>query len=116
MDGLKRRGHDSRRDTDVEPRLSRDGAIGDRPFAAALAIAPCSDLNSLQDLAYLIEIEARQALEDAVGVSLAQSADEVRTIAAIGEELGVDSRIVEAGHRPAVLTDSTRCDHEVCPL
>jgi hypothetical protein len=32
MDGLKRRGHDSRRDTDVEPRLSRDGAVRVRPI------------------------------------------------------------------------------------
>ena len=64
----------------------------------------------------LFEGQARTAAIHLRGIAVAEVADEVRPDGSPGEELRVDSGVVEARHRSAIQPDRTRGNHEICAL
>src|SRR5690606_17775756 len=69
-----------------------------------------------QDLRGFLEVEAGRAGEQVLVRAVAQVHDEVRLDIAVGEELGLHARGVEARHRPHVQTQSPRGDGQIAAL
>src|SRR5262245_22271100 len=76
-------------------------------------MVPPRDLN---DLARFVEFEPRAAVKYLRPIALSQVAQEVRFDGRAREELCVDARIPEAGHRSGVDTERPRGDDEVGAL
>src|SRR5260221_3740137 len=84
--------------------------------AASTSCSEWSRGRALQDLADLVEAEARAALEQLAGVAVAEIYQEVRLGLAVGEEFGIDLGVVEARHRSAIEADRARRDDEIGAL
>src|SRR5262245_34167001 len=63
-----------------------------------------------------VELEAWKLRQDLRRIAVAEVAQEVRLDPPVGKELGVDLRVVEAGHAADVEPDGARGEHEIGAL
>src|SRR4051812_31869206 len=73
-------------------------------------------MRASQDAALLFEGEARIARRDPFAAAIADVDEEIRLEPSIGEESGVDLRIVETGHGTAIEAHGAQREDQVATL
>jgi hypothetical protein len=70
----------------------------------------------LREWSRLLEAEPRIARKQRGGVAIAQAANEIGFDVGAGEELEVDSGMIESGHGTTIQSKCARCDYQIGPL